>query len=264
MSNTDLNRKRLKLSNSPPLVYVVGDVHGCLALYSRLEDKIIADAQETVPDAPILIVILGDLIDRGPKSAQMLDLLLGRAPEKVTRMALAGNHEEMFLKFLDKPLPDAPWLDYGGRQTLNSYGLFPPKGKRFEDLGRRQLQQSIAAVVPDDHIQLLRSFPVSLRIPGFLICHAGLNIHAPLSEQTEYNLLWSKPADLDSDLTGTNSPPALRDLDTEETRVVHGHVPSVEPFETSRRVSIDTGAYLSGVLTAARLNKDATVKFLQT
>lgn len=255
-------RRRLMLRQAPDLVYVVGDVHGCFSQYRALEARILADAAEVAPGVTALIVLLGDLVDRGPKSAQVLDLVLGPSPQGAQRLALAGNHEEMFLAFLDAPRPDAPWLDYGGCETLNSYGIYPPKGQRFADLTVRLLGQMIATSTTLAHIEALRALPVSLRFPGYLICHAGLDVHAPLAAQTERALMWSNPADLDLDIRAGEGPVALQELEAEGLRVVHGHVPGPTAFERPRRISIDTGAYGSGTLSAVRLRPGASAAFL--
>ena len=251
------------LKEAPPLVYVVGDVHGCFSLYSKLEALILRDSAHCLPGARALIVLLGDLVDRGPKSAQMLDLVLGPAPEGAQRLALAGNHEEMFQKFLVAPRPDAPWLEYGGRETLNSYGIYPPNGQNFSELSARRLGRMVATSVPQDHMDGLARLPVSLRLPRYLISHAGIDVHKPLNEQSEWDLMWSDPAELDQEPTAGQGPVGLLDLAAEGMQVVHGHVPAADPFEHSRRLSIDTGAYATGTLCAVRLTPRGAPLFLR-
>src|SRR6218665_1094709 len=107
-----VQRTKLLFDSAPDHVYAVGDVHGCDDLLESLEAKIRDDARARVGSK--CLVMLGDYVDRGPKSASVLDRLTGRAPEGFRRVCLAGNHEEVMLDFLENPSVDHRWLDFGG------------------------------------------------------------------------------------------------------------------------------------------------------
>ena len=109
----------LDLSEGP--VYAVGDAHGCLSLYRQLEAQILRDAA-ALPGTPT-VVLLGDIVDKGPDTAALLDFLLRPAPPPLRRLCLRGNHESMMLAYLEKPAKNAQWLGFGGVETLLSYGL---------------------------------------------------------------------------------------------------------------------------------------------
>ncbi len=129
-------------------VYAVGDVHGCRQLLRGLEALIRTDAAQ-LPGRP-RIVLLGDMVDRGPDTAGLLDDLM-RPLTWATRLAICGNHEEMMLAFLDNPARNASWLDQGGYETLRSYGLALDPTTPLA-LPRRHLQQKLAAHLPEQSI----------------------------------------------------------------------------------------------------------------
>lgn len=116
-------RQRLTLAADRPLIYAIGDVHGCLDALLALEDRIRADAASRMAERPLLLY-LGDYVDRGPASRAVIEHLA--KPEHgdgIERIALCGNHDDTFLKFIFNPHQHLRWLDYGGDATLRSYGL---------------------------------------------------------------------------------------------------------------------------------------------
>ncbi len=210
---------QLVLHQMPRLVYAVGDVHGCAQLYTRLEAQIAREvaafAAQTASAAAdsALLVVLGDMIDRGAASAQVLDHLLAPAPRGITRLALMGNHEAMFLRFWAAPRLDHPWLGHGGAQMLASYGLDIAQG----GLDRRdRLRHALAASIPAEHVDFIASLPHAVHLPGYIFAHAGINAARPLDAQDAADLLWGDPEALqDGDLARLG------------VRVVHGHRPSL-------------------------------------
>ena len=263
-SNSRTSPQHIALHNSNTLIYAVGDVHGCSDLYDRLETEIRADAHNRAPNRPILVVLLGDFIDRGPDSAGMVERLLedmsaqsGTAPLK--RISLLGNHERMFQKFLDAPSTNAAWLNYGGVETLASYGLYPSETGQFE-MSDRRFAQAVYSVIPDSHRKYLNKLPTSLRVPGYLLCHAALDPTRPLRDQDEEPMLWGKPEALDN---ASPDSPLLTEMADLGLQLVHGHVPQLEPQQTGSRINLDTGAYTTGNLSAACLGPGELVAFLQ-
>ena len=115
------------------VVYAIGDVHGRADLLSDLLDRIRADAAER-PDLSPRIITLGDYVDRGPQSRGVIDLLIELQQTFGARMtALRGNHEAAMLDFLQDPRLGGVWAEFGGRETMQSYGVASPRGRKVED-----------------------------------------------------------------------------------------------------------------------------------
>jgi len=225
-------------------VYAVGDVHGCATLYRRLERKIIEDAKRL--GLSPCIVLLGDVVDRGAESADMVDHLLAPPPGGVERHCLRGNHEDMMLRFLDKPGGKSSWLDFGGYETLMSYGMRPPGDDGF-NLPERQLRLMIETFIPLAHREFLTALPYGFVFGNFALVHAAIDPSASTEMQPKDVLLWGTPQD-----------PQASGL-----TVVHGHT-IVEKVEfTSGRIAVDTGAYVTGQLTSVRLLHDAAPEVIE-
>lgn len=214
-------------------VYAVGDVHGCLPLYHRIEAAILADAAR-LGAAPV-IILLGDMVDRGPQTAGLLDLLTGPPRGELRRLCLMGNHEAMMLDFLAAPRADAAWLDCGGAATLASYGL-----TLAGDEPARRLRQRLAACIPAAHRRFLSGLPLALRHGDWVLAHAGFDAARPLDAQPRAALLWGR----------SNTPPPAG------LTLVHGHFVQPEPHLGPGRIAIDLGAFATGRLAAIRLIPD--------
>jgi serine/threonine protein phosphatase 1 len=237
--------RQIALSEMPPVTYAVGDIHGRLDLYRKLEARIAAEA--ATAGHPVLVVLLGDLVDRGPDSAGLLDHLTARPPAGLQRQALMGNHEEMMLRFLGAPKAHKAWLSFGGRETLQSYGLLPDPERGF-DLSEARLRHMLAAHVPEEHIAFLRGLPAALRLgQSYFLCHAGIDPAKPLAAQSARDLMWTREMEAAAD------PP-------EGVTVVHGHVPVERACPVGWRLPVDTGAYATGRLSAVRLTPDRPPK----
>ena len=231
-----------------PPVYAVGDVHGRLDLFRKIESQIAADRA-----GEKLIVLLGDVVDRGPDSAGMIDHLLASPPPGIRRVCLLGNHEEMALRFLQDPDPQADWLAYGGAEMLASYGVARDLGA-IRSLSRKALAMRLVAHVPEDHLHFLANLPAFMRAGANFFCHAGVDPTLALSAQMRRTLLWSRRI-LDD---ATAPPPDL----PEGGLVVQGHVPVAAPLQKAWRVNVDTGAFSTGRLTAVRLSGGEAPHFL--
>lgn len=218
-------------------VYAVGDVHGCRQLLRGLEALIQLDAAQF--SGRPRIVLLGDMVDRGPDTAGLLDDLM-RPLTWATRLAIRGNHEEMMLAFLDNPARNASWLDQGGYETLRSYGLALDPTTPLA-LPRRRLQQTLAAHLPEQHLAWLRALPAGYVLVGgaqtWVLAHAGFDPGRSLSDQPPGALVWGGPS---PKLEGTIC-------------LVHGHVLQTKVGIAGNCIGIDTGAYKTGILTALRL-----------
>lgn len=224
-------------------VHAIGDIHGRLDLLDDLLDRIAAEhVRRPVP--AVEVIFLGDYIDRGPQSSAVLDRLIAGPPPWARWTFLRGNHEDAFLRLLTDEEPSARnldlWLDNGGRETLRSYGL--PTALAYGD----DLDAILAAmrdVVPKAHVALLRSMPLMRRIGDYLFVHAGIRPGVPLDEQCDRDLMWIRDAFLDCPLD--HGP-----------IIVHGHSITPMVVERPNRIGIDTGAFVSGRLTALLLEGD--------
>lgn len=218
-------------------VYAVGDIHGRLDLLDDLLDRIDADEAGRAP-AETTIIFLGDLVDRGPDSAGVVERLRLLAESGRRMRFLAGNHEEVFLQSLDGDLKALKLLcRIGGRETALSYGL---SGGDYDRLGFEELAQALDRSVPAAHRWFLASFEDMVTIGDYLFVHAGVRPDQPLGEQRTADLRWIRDSFLDH--RGRLA-----------KRVVHGHTISPEVEFRPHRIGIDTGAYASGRLTALGL-----------
>ena len=238
--------ERLHLETQPAVIYAIGDIHGCLDKLKRLEALIVEDAAGV--DGDKLIITLGDYVDRGPSSSQTLNHLRGRAPEGFTRICLRGNHEVMFVSALEDPRALSNWLDWGGRETLQSYGIDAESFRAMSGKTRAQVLQSF---IPSEHIEFLKSRPLLLTAGAFTFVHAGIRPNVALDQQRDEDLLWIR----EPFLTQSHGLP---------TTVVHGHTPKDQPDITPDRIGIDTGAYAGGPLTAVKILKSGEIAFLSS
>lgn len=233
---------RLSVDAWPEALYAIGDIHGCVEELRDLERQIDEDCADI--EGEVWVVYLGDFVDRGPNSAEVLDRLLSRAPGKFKRICLTGNHEVMMLDYLADPRADADWLKFGGLETLMSYGVspgnYPTNAKAIRNL--------LDSHIPQDHVDFMSGLAISLTLPGMVLVHAGLKPGIPLDRQVETDLLWIRDEFFEA-------PPR------EDLTVVHGHTPGREPVVTQGRICLDTGVFATGRLTAARLWPDRPPQF---
>jgi serine/threonine protein phosphatase 1 len=212
-------------------IYAVGDIHGCVDQLDALHDLIRRDLILTQVREN-LIVYLGDYIDRGPASAEVLDRLIHHPLPDVTPIHLKGNHEAMMSAFFEQPEEvGSKWFAIGGAATVASYGL-PWRGG--QELPR--LAEDLAERVPQAHRDFLAALPTQHQVGDYFFAHAGVRPGVPLSRQTETDLLWIRGSFLKSKVS-------------HGAVVVHGHTPVAEPEEFPNRIGIDTGAFFTGVLT---------------
>ena len=214
--------------------YAIGDVHGCLDLLDRLLSRIESEI-EADPRPKTSIVFLGDVVDRGPASAQVIERLRTYSNPRATAHFIMGNHEEVMLRVIDGEADLLPsWLRFGGSATLRSYGLDP---RALAKLPKEEVVAVIRDAVPDSHRQFLASFADSISFGGYVFVHAGIRPGVDLAEQSQSDLRWIRD-------------PFLDDPTDHGFIVVHGHTISNSVDIASNRIGIDTGAYSTGVLTA--------------
>jgi len=218
-------------------VYAIGDVHGRLDLLVALLARVERD-DASRPAADTRVVMLGDLIDRGPHSAEVIEFLLKARPSFASFHFLMGNHEQAMLESLASEADprSTGWLRFGGMETLESYDVpeqaFGCSGRLFSDELRRY--------VPAAHLAFMREFEDKLLIGDYLFVHAGIRPGVSIEKQSMEDKLWIRDD-------------FLEDPSDHGFVVVHGHTVHPEPDFRENRIGIDTGAYRTGVLTALAL-----------
>jgi len=228
-------------------IYAIGDVHGRYDLLRALFDKIETHTSSLGAPRSLKIIILGDVIDRGPDSARVLQFLssVQRRTNRLT--VLMGNHEEMLLRVLDGYISvQRPWLSQGGLETLESLGVPVPADDDPPSLLAERLREAL----PGPTVQWLRTLPLTARSGDYLFCHAGIRPGVSVKRQARADLLW------------------IRDefLDMEEWQgvvVVHGHSQSPAVEFHPNRIGVDTGAYRTDTLSAVYL-EDAKREVIAT
>lgn len=214
-----------------PKTYVIADIHGRF-------DLLFAAMEKLAPLEPGTIIMLGDYIDRGPMSRQVLELLVsGVIPHpdvapKWRRFFLKGNHEDIMWQTCRK-LPSADWwLSNGGGETLRSYS---------NDLGRHRFDLN---VVSPSHLDWIEKLPTMIVDKHRIYVHGGVNADRSLNQQDEDDLLWKRHVPGDDDGHG-------------RYHVVHGHTPFVEgPIGKVNRTNLDTMAYWTGRLVIGVFDDD--------
>jgi serine/threonine protein phosphatase 1 len=224
--------------------YAVGDIHGRVDLLEHLLAKVHADLQRR-PARKTLLIFVGDLIDRGPSSAQVIERLRCYRREGVKPVFLLGNHEEVLLRALaGDPSVIESWLKFGGVQCLQSYGVTLA---RLRGRSAEEIIEIVRAVVPPEHVDFLDTFADSCRFGDYLFVHAGIRPGIAVDQQSQSDLRWIRD-------------PFLYDESDHGFVVVHGHTICEEVDERPNRIGIDTGAYRSGILTALAI--DGTERWL--
>jgi serine/threonine protein phosphatase 1 len=225
-------------------IYAIGDIHGRADLLAELFVRIDDDLKAR-PITGSIQVFLGDYIDRGPSSRQVIDLLIERRRQSNV-LFLEGNHEACALRFLRDPTVLPAWQSIGGVNTLLSYGVLPTRGDDPES--QRSVCTALHQAMPDSHRRFIGGLVLSFACGDFFFVHAGVRPGVPLQRQSQRDLLWIRDDFL------------LHEEDFGMV-VVHGHTPIYKPEIRSNRINIDTGAYATGQLTCLVLEGNS-VTFL--
>lgn len=214
--------------------YVIGDIHGRLDLLDDLLERIHDDLERS-PAKKVVIAFVGDLIDRGPSSAGVIERLREYRRAGVKTVFLLGNHEEVMLRILDGDGSQiGQWLKFGGAQCLASYGVDPVA---LGSMSEAEALTAIREAVPAEHSRFLHGFADSFRFGDYLVVHAGIRPGVELDQQLQSDLRWIRQ-------------PFLNDRRNHGFVVIHGHTVTDAIDQRPNRIGIDTGAYSSGVLTA--------------
>ena len=235
-------REAARTASVPPgkRFYAIGDIHGRLDLLDQLLALIDADDAGR-SDAECQLIFLGDLIDRGPDSAGVVERARAIHAAAPSTQLLMGNHEEVFLKALDGDEKAMRFFcRIGGRETILSYGISESDYLRFD---HEQLIAAMQQAVPASHRDFLASFSDMFVIGDYAFVHAGIRPGMPLAEQRPGDLRWIREPFLDSD-------------ESHECVVIHGHTITEAVDFRANRIGIDTGAHLTGKLTCLGLESD--------
>lgn len=231
-------KKQAPSTDKGERIYAIGDIHGRYDLLKDVLFQIERHEGERPPARTTFMVLLGDLVDRGPQSAEVMRFLFDVQRTSRNMIVLQGNHEQMMVRALDgAPNSLRPWLRIGGDDTLRSFGLEPPaRGDdeaAFLDRARR--------AIPREQIEWMRALPLTARSGDYFFCHAGIRPGVALKRQNKADLLWIRDEFLD-------------DRSDHGAVVVHGHSVSAEVEIMNNRIGIDTGAYRTNILTAVCLD----------
>jgi serine/threonine protein phosphatase 1 len=220
-------------------IYAIGDIHGCADLLETLLKRIEAHMWAK-PARECIEIFLGDYIDRGPASQDVLDRLVAHK-RSYRRVFLKGNHETYINDFVKSPSILQDWQHLGGLETLMSYGMRPAINAKAAE--QAQLAADFDRTFPDSHRQFIRHLKSSFTCGDFFFVHAGVRPGVALEKQREEDLLWIREDFL------------LCEHDFGKV-VVHGHTPVLQPDIRHNRINIDTGAYATGRLTCLVLEGD--------
>ncbi len=200
-------------------VFAVGDIHGCLDKLVLLMGKIDIDFRKDT------LVFIGDYIDRGPKSKEVVDYLMDLARGKDSVIFLRGNHEYMLQGYLDGT-DTMFFLANGGEATIRSY---LQSGMRNE-----------VKPIPSDHLGFFDSLRLYYETADYIFVHAGLKAQVPLEKQNEWDMLWIREEFIYSDFDFGR-------------QVVFGHTAFRKPLVLANKIGIDTGAVYGNKLTCVEL-----------
>lgn len=234
-------KKKIPCVPAGKRIYAIGDVHGCKTLLEQLLQKI-DDDNASRGAADTEIIFLGDLIDRGPDSAGVLDLCIALEKAGKPVRFLMGNHEEVYLKALTDNSTKMMrfFLRIGGEETLLSYDILKSD---FIAMDIEQLCEYIPKLVPQAHIDFVESFEEHITVGDYMFVHAGIKPGVKLDDQKPNHLRWIR-----EDFIDHKGPHGKI--------IIFGHTIFDEVRERPNHIGVDTGAYKNGVLTAIALEGD--------
>jgi len=207
-------------------IFAIGDIHGSFDQLKELIQKIPIDFVDDT------LVFIGDYIDRGPNSVEVIDYLLELKHRHPGIIFLKGNHEDMLEKFLDGT-DRFTYLLNGGQETLDSY--------------LRAFKSAGAFPIPSDHMAFFKSLRLYYETEAYIFVHAGLRPKVPLESQETEDLLWIRDKFIYSKYHFGK-------------KVVFGHTPLEEPLVEANKIGIDTGAVYGHALTCVQLPE---IEFIQ-
>jgi serine/threonine protein phosphatase 1 len=200
-------------------IFAIGDIHGCLDKLISLMGIIDLDPQRDT------LVFIGDYIDRGPQSKEVVDYLIDLAGQQSRVIFLKGNHEQMLELYLSGS-DRLSFLANGGYATLSSYS--------------KDISSVEFSPIPSAHLDFFNNLRLCYETEQHIFVHAGLKSNVPLEKQDKWDMLWIRDEFIYSDFDFGK-------------RVVFGHTPFPEPLVFDNKIGIDTGAVYGNKLTCVEL-----------
>jgi serine/threonine protein phosphatase 1 len=202
-------------------IYAIGDIHGRFDLLQKALREIARDSGGLDATTGTTVVFLGDYVDRGPQSREVVAQLM-RGPERASDrwICLKGNHEQMAWDAYQPGGNRYLWLDNGGDATLDSFG----------------------GAMPTDVLDWFRDLPLRYETEQHFFVHAGIMPGVPLEAQDEATMLWIRYRFLD-------------DARDHGKHIVHGHTPSYAAELRPNRTNLDSMAFHTGCLSVGRFDR---------
>lgn len=247
-----LKRNNITVSDprTPPdtIIYAIGDIHGSLEPLMRLHEKIEIDSDKYNEKHKIL-VYLGDYIDRGVNSSEVIDLLINNPLRDFKKIYLKGNHEHALLSFLENSENSREWFTWGGDSTVMSYGasFYDEMNNRFS---YADIRNNLARLIPQTHYEFYRNLKISHIEGDYMFVHAGLKPKVLIENQSDLDMITIR-----DEFVSCNK--------KFSKKIVFGHTIFKEPYIDDVKIGIDTGAYLSGKLSCVVLEDD-NVRFISS
>jgi len=223
-------------------VYAVGDVHGKLDLLKGLVARLSKDIAREETDGPKQLIFMGDYVDRGEDSRGVLEYLADLSIPDCKIVFLRGNHEQQMIDFVDDPVNKRRWLDWGGMETLQSFDQ-PAIFATASDAELIASSEAFGAALGDLRQFIDERTVYWWRVGNVVFSHGGMEPSLPIDAQSPKTMLWGSQAFMEY-----GGPQGYWH--------VHGHVIHDAPSIVGNRIAVDTGAYKSGILTAARITND--------
>jgi serine/threonine protein phosphatase 1 len=200
------------MENGKMRIFVISDIHGQNSLFR----KALKSVQLKKSD---LLILLGDLIDRGENSKGVLDTVLLLREHDFQVEIVLGNHEKMFLDSFESETEHTKWMLNGGDKTLMSF-----------------LTSEIKKI-PNRYIDLIKDSKYYFEILDFILVHAGLNMKIANPFDDLETILWER-----------NPQELLNEEWLGNRRIIHGHTPlskdTIKAQINSKILGIDNGTYL--------------------
>jgi serine/threonine protein phosphatase 1 len=199
---------------------VIGDIHGCFRSFKKLvEEELRLKKSDT-------LYLLGDYIDRGPRSKQVIDYIIDMQDAGYDINPIRGNHEEMFLDAYRNMSNEGLllWIMNGAESTLESYGI-----EFISEQGIGVLKQ-----LPEEHVAFMRNLPYYIMLDDYIIVHAGINYTADEPYKDFRSMVWCRDCSNDIEKSG-------------ERTIIHGHTPiplsalEEDELKGNPQVNLDTG-----------------------
>ena len=224
-------------------IFAIGDIHGCFKQLISLQNRIFKD--ENFNKEKDILLYLGDYIDRGLQSKDVIDHLIKLKKDGIKSIFLMGNHEQVMSDFLFNKINNLRyWLNLGADKTLKSYDIevaeFIKEG--FEEENIEKVRDIFLKKLNQDHIIFFKNLKLNYTLGNYFFVHAGINPKKKMEEQTKEDFLWSRSKE-------------FYDKNFQYNKIiVHGHTPEKNIINYPYRINVDTGCFFSGKLSCVCLN----------